>query len=141
MKLKQLPETAIPGGHYRIEPYENWLLHDAVGAEPHDEPHPIYGFIVAQSGLGISVAELLELLGSHAEDGPMLGECTIDYHRPLVTGAEYSVRGAVTSAERKTGRTLGTFDVVTVQQHVSSDAGQPVVTTTSTFLLPRKETR
>lgn len=141
MELEQLPGTVLPSGHYRIEPYENRLMHNVVGVEPADEPHPIYGFIIAQCGLGISVAELLELIGSRAEDGPMLGECTIDFHRPLATGTEYSVHGTVTSAERKVGRSLGTFDVVTVEQHVSSGTGQPVVTTTSTFLLPRKDTR
>jgi acyl dehydratase len=139
-ELRALPGTSIPPGHYRIPGYESRLLDEIVHAEPgRPEPHPVYGFIVPQLGMGLSIEDLLEFFGSSGEQGPMLGSCTVEYHAPLAIGEDYYVSGEVIAAERKSGRTLGTFDSVTYCLQARTADAALTVTATNTFLLPRSE--
>jgi acyl dehydratase len=76
-----------------------------------DEPaHPLMAFLVAQRGLG-PLDALFALFGAHADDGPMLGEWSVDQTAPLRVGRTYTVRGAVERVERKSGARTGVFDV------------------------------
>jgi hypothetical protein len=117
--------------------YESHLLNDIVHADPSHQPHPVYGFIAPQLGTGLSIAELLALFGSSGDEGPMLGSCTLEYHAALAIEEDYYVSGEVLTAERKTGRTLATFDSVTYRLQAHTADGALVVTATNTFLLPR----
>jgi hypothetical protein len=122
--LDQLVGRPLPSGQWAFGPHENWLLHDAVYSRPEDAAHPIMAFVVAQRGLGVTVPELFALLGTDMQDGPLL--------------TDYTVRAEVLSAVRKTGRTLGTFDLVCVRFDVlGPGSSDPVATVTNTYALPR----
>ena len=59
------------------------------------EPHPVAAFVLANRGIGISLARLFTLFGSDINDGPLLAESAIELHRPLAEDADYEVRGAI----------------------------------------------
>ena len=128
----------FPGGRMRIEPYESVLMHDAVRSARSSVPHPIWAFVAPQRGMGMTLDELLAWFGSSADEGPLLGACTLEFRGDLATGRDYRVRGRVEAAERKHGRSLGVFDRVTFTLDLLEvDGGSPTVSATSTFLLPR----
>ena len=87
----------LPPGSARLEPYQNWLLHDAFYSPPRPEPHPVAAFVLANRGIGISLADLFRLFGSDIDDGPLLAESSIELHRPLAEDADYEVRGVIES--------------------------------------------
>jgi hypothetical protein len=138
-ELAKLVGQELPAGTYRIDPVESLMLTSVVHGEPTQTPHPIYAFVAAQTGIGISVGELLASFGTVPEDGPMLGECELTTSVPFVAGIDYTVTGSVTSAIRKRGRVLGTFDLVTIELQVHDPASTVISTCRETFVLPRRE--
>ena len=140
--LDHLIGEPLPGGHWVFGPHESWLLHDAVHSTPEEAAHPIMAFLAAQRGLGITVAQLFEMFGTDMADGPLLTESTLDLNADLHPGVRYEVRGSVVAAMRKSGRTLGVFDLVTVRFDVlDPDAAAPAATVTNVYALPRRDER
>jgi len=94
----------FPGGRYRIEHWENWLLTDCTGAEqlPDGLVHPIALFHVPILGSGTSITKLFEL--GHADGAGSVGLESYDweYLEPLREDLEYRIEGAITSVERRT---------------------------------------
>lgn len=130
----------VPGGRYTLAGYESWLGHDALYSEPEERPHPVMAFVAAQRGLGVTVAELFRMWGTEMSDGPMLTESTLEFPGEFRADTEYDVRGTVTSVVRKSGRTLGVFDLVTARFEVVEPGGDtPVAVVTNTYALPRRE--
>jgi hypothetical protein len=131
--------AVVPGGTYRIAPHENWLTHYAFYSTPDNRPHPMTAFIAAQRGMGISVAELFQILDFDIEDGPLLAESFLEFNGPLREGVDYAVSGRVAAVERKRGRKLGEFDLVTcVFDVIDPGAGDvPAATVTNIYALPR----
>jgi hypothetical protein len=136
-ELTALIGRKLPEGGYRIEPGESAMLRHAVYAEPDPQPHPIYAFVAGQGGLGISVDELLELFGTTAAEGPLLGECRLELPGDLEVGQAYRVTGEILDARRKHGRQLGTFDVITFQVELADLGGSVVARCRETFVVPR----
>ena len=136
--LDQLVDQPLPGGDWAFGEHESWLLHDAVCSTPDEAAHPIMAFIVAQRGLGVTVAELFAMFGTDMTDGPLLTESTLELTADLHPGVRYEVRGTVVSAVRKSGRTLGVFDLVTARfEVVGPDSPEPAATVTNVYALPR----
>ena len=136
--LDHLVGEPLPGGDWAFEAHESWLLHDAVYSTPEEAAHPIMAFLAAQRGLGVTVAELFEMFGTDMADGPLLTESTLDLHADLRPGVRYQVGGTAVSAVRKSGRTLGVFDLVTVRFEVTDAvAGELAATVTNVYALPR----
>ena len=127
----------LPPGSARLEPYQNWLLHDAFYSPPGPEPHPVAAFVLANRGIGISLADLFRLFGSDIDDGPLLAESSIELHRPLAEDADYEVRGVVESVERRRSRRIGPFDRITCRFDLFS-GGVPAATVTNVFAIPRE---
>jgi hypothetical protein len=132
----ELAGRELPAGAARLEPYQNWLLHDAFYSEPSPEPHPVAAFILANRGIGISLADLFTLFGSDINDGPLLAESQLELHRPLAEDANYEVRGEVTAVEHRTSRRIGPFDRITCRFDLFQD-GTPAATVTNVFAVPR----
>ena len=126
----------LPSGSARLEPYQNWLLHDAFYSPPRPEPHPVAAFVLANRGIGISLADLFRLFGSDIDDGPLLAESSIELHRPLAEDADYEVRGVIESVERRRSRRIGPFDRITCRFDLFS-GGTPAATVTNVFAVPR----
>ncbi len=100
--LRALVGHRFPGGRYRIEHWENFLLSEATGAEPLPDrlAHPAPLFHVAINGAGTSIAELFRLAGS-APGAPV----SIDYydwrlHQPLREEETYTLSGGITAFAR-----------------------------------------
>jgi hypothetical protein len=129
-------DQQLPSGTTRLEPYQNWLLHDAFYAQPQAEPHPVAAFILAQQGIGVSLAELFTLFGSDINDGPLLAESAIELHRPLADGTDYEVRGVIESVEHRTSRRIGPFDRITCRFDLY-EAGELSATVTNVYAVSR----
>ncbi|GLZ50188.1 hypothetical protein Acsp06_63730 [Actinomycetospora sp. NBRC 106375] len=129
--------AAIPGGSWTLGAHENWLGHDALYSEPAAEPHPVMAFVAAQRGLGVGVEELFRSWGTAMSDGPMLTESTLEFPGEFRAGVEYRVTGTVESVVRKSGRTLGEFDLLTARFELGDADGEPVAVVRNVYALPR----
>jgi hypothetical protein len=134
--MESLAGQRLPSGRAQLEPYQNWLLHDAFYSEPQSEPHPVAAFVLANRG--ISVADLFALFGSDINDGPLLASSAIELHRPLAEDASYEVRGVIESVERRRSRRIGPFDSITCRFDLF-EAGALAATVTNVFAVPRPE--
>lgn len=134
--MPDLAGRELPSGTARLEPYQNWLLHDAFYSQPRPEPHPVAAFVLANRGIGVSLADLFTLFGSDISDGPLLAESQLELHRPLAEDADYEVRGEITAVERRRSRRIGPFDRITCRFDLFQD-GTPAATVTNVFAVPR----
>lgn len=131
----------VPGGTFHLAALENWLTHYAFYSTPDPRPHPMVTFIAAQRGMGFAVDELFAMLQFDINDGPLLAECVVDFHHEVREGATYQVSGRVESVQRKRGRKLGEFDLVTCVFELldSEPGGLHAATVTNIYALPRGE--
>jgi acyl dehydratase len=132
----------FPGGRFTIEPYEHWLMCDAVEAVPirRGVANPMYVYFATLGGMGINLDELFALVGAAADDGVMFGEASITVQRPLQIGATYDVAGEVTGAMRKSGKRAGVFDIVTFELRLIDQTGVVAGVATNSFVFPRRQT-
>jgi hypothetical protein len=139
--LGRLVGHRFPGGRFTIEPYEHWLMCDAVSAPPvrAGVANPMYVYYAALGGMGIGLDELFALVGATADDGVMFGEAAIDVVAPLQIGATYEVSGGITDVVRKSGKRAGVFDIVTFALDLANGDGATVATSSNSFVFPRRE--
>ena len=104
-QMEALVGHAFPGGSYRIESWENFLLTEATGSDPLPDglAHPVHLFHASIAGAGVSIGDLFGL--AHADSDASV---TIDYYdweflEPLRESEPYAVRGGITEHERKRG--------------------------------------
>jgi len=120
------PPAAAPGRGaaarraHTVAGYESWLGHDALYSEPVEEPHPVMAFVAA-TGLGVSVASCS---GCGYRD---VRRPDADRVHPGVPGefradVEYGC-AAPWCGVRKSGRTLGVFDLLTARFELFDAAG------------------
>lgn len=130
----------FPGGEFVIEPWRAWLVADVVLDEPGGTvAHPVFVWMAATGAMGLSWDELFAWFGSTAADGPVFGEHETSIHRPLVVGGTYAVSGGITSADRKSGRTAGAFDLVGYELELRDTAdGVHVATCWNSIVFPRR---
>jgi hypothetical protein len=131
-RMRALVGHAFPGGHYRIEPWENFLLTEATGADrlPDGLAHPIHLFHVPIAGVGISISELFELA-----EAPSDASVTIDYYdweffEPLRESTPYAMRGGVREHERTPHEGGTIVDSLTYCIEVLSESEQLVARAT-----------
>jgi hypothetical protein len=117
----------LPGGTYVISADAARRLDAIVGGDA----GPLWAFVAATGGLGVSIAELFALVDCDMADGPMLGEWEVELARPLEIEREYRVAAEIVSMERKHGRS-GTFDLLRVRAALDDAA-----TCTMTYVVPR----
>jgi hypothetical protein len=138
-QLESIVGRTFPGGHYTVEPYVDWLVHDIVEAgHGEDVAHPIFGFIASLRGKGVSLDELFDICGATAADGPMFGEHETELLQPLEVGETYAVQGEFVSAVRKQGKKTGTFDIVGFQLTLTDSHGRTAATAFNSFVFPRR---
>lgn len=144
MNFPAPPEVAgySLAGHepYVISVEENRELCRTLGVKPAEDgtAHPIYYFIATQVGMGVSVAGLCAACEFDVDDGPMMGASRTEFSRPLLTGQAYQVNGEILSLVRKPSRTFGVMDVLDYQLDLRLADGTPVLVTTNTWVLPRR---
>jgi hypothetical protein len=100
--MRALVGHRFPGGSYRIEHWENFLLSEATGIDPLPDrlAHPVHLFHVAINGVGTTISELFRL----AESGPG-APVSIDYYdwrirEPLREEETYALSGGITDHAR-----------------------------------------
>jgi hypothetical protein len=118
----------FPGGSYRIEHWENFLLSEATGIDPLPDRlvHPAHLFHVAINGVGTSISEIFRL----ADSGPG-APVSIDYydwriHAPLREDEPYSLSGGITDFARTTREGSPTRDSFRYEIDLDDSAGARV---------------
>jgi hypothetical protein len=103
-ELSALVGHRFPGGRYRIEHWENWLLTDCTGSAPmaDDLVHPIALFHVPILGVGTSISELFRLGQASGAGSVGLESYDWEYLHPLREAVEYRMEGGIIAAERTT---------------------------------------
>lgn len=124
--MQRLVGHRFPGGRYRIEHWENFLLSEATGVEPLPDglAHPTHLFHVPINGVGTSITELFAL--AEAERSAPV---SIDYydwtiHQPLREGETYALSGGITAYERTAPEGAPTVDSVTYSIDVHGEDGE-----------------
>jgi hypothetical protein len=115
--MRSLVGHRFPGGTYRIEHWENFLLTDCTGADqlPGGLVHPIALFHVPILGAGTSITELFSLCGAEGPGSVGLEGYDWEYHEPLREGIDYRIEGGIVSVERKQSPTGDTYDAMAFQ--------------------------
>ena len=116
----------FPGGEYRIEHWENFLLSEATGVAtlPNALAHPAHLFHVPILGAGITIGELFELA-----EADRAAPVSIDYYdweivAPLCEAETYQLDGGITAHDRREGEGGGpTVDSLTYEIDVRDSAG------------------
>jgi len=123
--MERLVGHRFPGGHYRIEHWENFLLSDATGVAPLPGglAHPVHLFHVPITGAGTSIGELFALA-----EADRAAPVSIDYydwriHEPLREGERYALAGGISAFERTQAGGAPTVDSFTYEIEVRSEAG------------------
>jgi hypothetical protein len=105
-ELASLVGHRFPGGTYRVEHWENWLLTDCTGSDPlpHGIVHPIVLFHAPILGAGTSIGELFRLGGATGAGGSV-GLLGYDWElfEPMIEDVTYRVDGGIVGAERRHG--------------------------------------
>ena len=129
----------FPGARVTLPAYVAWLWADALGAEPDPEvAHPSLAYLVALEGTGVSVREILELMGSSPDGGALLGELALECRAPLVPGTTYECDGRIVAATRKQGARSGVFDRFDFTVSIREEpAAPPLGSCTFTWIVPR----
>lgn len=138
-ELARLVDHRFPGGHYRIEHWENWLLTDCTGRRPmpDDLVHPIVLFHAPILGAGTSIGELFRLGRASGRSGSVgLIGYDWEYLRPLREEVEHRVEGGIVRAERRTSSS-GVVDDVVAFRIEMADAVGPVARVTNTWRFRR----
>ena len=127
--MARLVGHRFPGGDYRIEHWENFLLSDATGVAPPpgDLAHPAHLFHVPIAGAGITIGDLFALA-----EADRAAPVSIDYYdweiaAPLREGVTYRLEGGITAHDRREGEQGGpTVDSFTYEIDVQDGDGERV---------------
>lgn len=120
--------NALPGGRFTIPEGGPERLDAIVGGDT----GPLWAFMVATGGLGVTIEELFALLDCTMADGPMLGEWAVEYHGDFEAGRSYDVRAEIVDQRSKDGRS-GRFDLVRMDAVIEGTA-----TCHFTYVIPRR---
>lgn len=138
--MGELAGTRLPEGTFTLTADRRRRFAEAVLGDPAADASvdALWIFTSGFGGLGIDLTEVFALAGcSMVEDGPMLGGCTFELHRPIEVDRPYRASGEILGVERKTGRRTGAFDLLHVRVALSDDGGEAAAAT-ATYVLPRR---
>ncbi len=116
----------FPGGEYRIERWEDFLLSDATGVTtlPGDLVHPVHLFHMPIAGAGVTIGELFALAEANRAAPVSIDHYDWTIHRPLRQDHAYRLEGGITAHERRDGEGGGpTVDSFTYAIDVKDEAG------------------
>lgn len=143
---RELPDAAalanrlrghrLPGGEFVVAESDVPTVAHLVGSRSRDA-HPVFASIASLRTLGMSIAEMCELCDFDLADGPLLGECDIEFEAPMRAGVRYVATGAIESYERVASRRLGTLDRLRFVVSLATPEGAQVARVSYLWLLPR----
>ncbi len=137
--LSHLVGHRFPGGTYRIEHWENWLLTDCTeGVSPVDGlVHPIALFHVPILGSKTSIAELFALLGAEGAGTVKLLGYDWEYFRPLREDVAYRCEGGIVAADRTADALDRVSDTIAFSIELFDEAAERVARVTNRWQLLR----
>ena len=137
--LEALVGSRLPDGSYRIDPEDHARAIAAIHADGYDfeSAHPVYGHLAPHCGMGWSLEELVDVVGTDMDSGMLFGRGDLTYLRPIQIDVPYVVRGHIADVERKVGSRTGTFDLVTLHLELIDESGDVVVVSKETYVFPR----
>lgn len=129
----------FPVGSLLVPAYEDWIARDCVGAPPATDGllHPSWTLLGALRGSGYDLEDIIRLCDASWDDGVMFGETRVEQVQPLRADVEYSVRGTFLDVERRSGRKIAAFDLVTYEICIELD-GDLVAQCVNSFVIPRR---
>lgn len=139
--LLDLVGHRFPGGHYRIEHWESFLLTDCTGADqlPDGLVHPIALFHVPIQGARTSITELFSLFGVDEPGSVSLEGYDWEYVSPLREGVEYRVEGGITEVAERRGADAGPGAVaIAFKIDLFDEGGHGVASVTNRWRIHRR---
>jgi hypothetical protein len=126
--IEALAGHRFPGGHYRIEHWENALLSACTGAEllPAAMAHPIFLFHLPITGSGTSIAEMFALGQAESNFSIQIESYDWEFFSPLREEVNYQVAGQVLSAERCQQEAGDIYDRLQFRFDVSNPEGEAI---------------
>nr|MCW2728154.1 hypothetical protein [Aeromicrobium sp.] len=138
---ERLAGLEFPTGSLMVPAYEDWIARDTIGAPPGEDGllHPGWTLFGALRAAGFDLERIIQLCGASWDDGVVFGETSIEQVQPLRVGVEYEVNGSFLDVQRRTGRQIAEFDVVTYEVRIEHD-GETVTRCVNSFVIPRRRT-
>ena len=129
----------FPVGALRIDPYEDWLARDCIGAPAatDDLVHPGWTLFGALRGAGYDLESIIQLCGASWDDGVLFGETVVEQIEPLRHSVDYVVRGSFVEVQHRTGRKIAECDLVSYELLIEHD-DQLAVRCRNSFVVPRR---
>jgi hypothetical protein len=128
----------FPAGTYTLPEYVCWLWSDAAQLPPVYDAHPGLAHVVASYGMGVTVQDIVAMMGATVQSGVTFGEFGVEYHGTLRAGATYECDAEVLEVERKSGRRAGVFDKLSFRVTIrEKGSDSPVATCTNVWIFPR----
>ena len=134
----QIEGLEFPGGRFIINRESNAAVAEASGSAVSAAPHLVFALVGTLARNGFGVEQLCQMCGASVLDGPLLGECRMSFRRALKFDLEYRVSARVVSIERKTGRRLGTMDLLRFVATLSEPCGRTAAEIFYAWVLPRR---
>ena len=140
-EIREIVGHQFPGGSYRVEHWENFLLTECTGAEalPDGLVHPVALFHMPILGAGTTIAEMFAL-GQAASDFSIgIESYEWEMFEPLYEEVTYRVRAAVTGADRVEADDGRLQDRIRFRFDITED-GRDIARTTVIWLYNRAGT-
>ena len=102
-EITSLAGHQFPGGTYKVEHWENFLLTGCTGAEllPDGIVHPVALFHVPMMGAKTSIAEMFELGQAESNLSVIPEYYDWEIFEPIKEEVTYNISGKITAAERR----------------------------------------
>ncbi len=127
----------FPAGHFVLHPHHVELWTSAVSDEPVAGVLPSIALLICFRGAGASIGDIMQVL--RTDPGNVLfGEIALEFDSPFRAGAAYTVETSIIGSERKHGRSLGTFDKVTLR-YTLLEADRRIAEVTQIWMVSRGE--
>ena len=98
--IEALKGHRFPGGHYRVELWENVLLTGCTGADllPGGQVHTVVLFHLPIQGAGTSIAEMFALGQAESDLSITIESYDWELFAPILEDRDYRVEGSIISA-------------------------------------------
>jgi len=127
----------LPGDYFSVIPEEAALVAKLSGWTS-DEPSPIFSYIAALRGLGITLEQMCNLCDFELGQGPVVGECRIQFFNAIQVSIRYRTDVVIHGIERRPSAAYGIVDRLRFSVALTEHSGSLVASVELIWLLPRR---